>query len=105
MAAAVAAVPPKYEHENKPVSPSSTTTRGQNSFGTDDGRESSISSKTHEVSQSASTFSVESQSQALVAQQQSVSVPQRQQREPRKIGRWYIGETLGKGGYSWYECK
>eukprot|EP01084_Bolivina_argentea_P155265 270576_1 len=27
----------------------------------------------------------------------------------RKVGRWYLGETLGKGGYSWikkgYDCK
>jgi len=22
-------------------------------------------------------------------------------RKPRSIGRWYVGETLGKGGYSW----
>jgi serine/threonine protein kinase len=25
----------------------------------------------------------------------------KKERKPRAIGRWYIGETLGKGGYSW----
>ena len=92
MAALIA--PPKYEDERKPVSPSSTSTRNTNSFGTD---EPSVSSKTHEVSQSASTMSVESS--AIPPQAVGVDT---QKEEPRKIGRWYIGETLGKGGYSWW---
>ena len=34
------------------------------------------------------------------AQAQEQTQPK--QEKMRSIGRWYIGETLGKGGYSWY---
>ena len=97
MAALVA--PPKYEDERKPVSPSSTSTRQGHSFGSN---EPSVSSKTHEVSQSASTMSVESSAISPQQQKQQSVTVEPQKEEPRKIGRWYIGETLGKGGYSWY---
>ena len=50
---------------------------------------------------------------AVKAQQAQAAQPQKQQQSQQKpngqqngkkmrtIGRWYIGETLGKGGYSW----
>ena len=80
---------PNYKDDRKPVSPSSTSTRQGNSFGDN---EPSVSSKTREVSVS---MSVESQ----VIPPQAVAVEPKE--DLRKIGRWYIGETLGKGGYSW----
>ena len=76
---------PKMYNDAKPQSPSSTST---NSFS---GISPSISSKTHEVSAMSTTSSGHDPIHEQTSQPQQ-----------RKIGRWYIGETLGKGGYSWY---
>ena len=76
----------------KPQSPSSST-----SF-SNSGAAPSMSSKTHEISATTSTISSDANQQ----QQQPQQSADPQKPPQRKIGRWFIGETLGKGGYSWF---